>query len=300
MTHWISRIAARTAVRIAPALVAIAVVAAPGASQAAGGGFPLDPFPTSKLTDQAALQNGAKLFVNYCLGCHSANLLRYNRLVDLGLTEQQIRDNLMFSARKVGDPMRIAMAPGDAKEWFGALPPDLSVNVRARASHAGSGSDWLYTYMRTFYRDATRATGWNNAVFENVGMPHVLHGLQGSRGATIETIKAVKDETSGAVTGFVRNLVTFDSQGQRSETSEKLADKHLHEATVVRLGPATGGSLTQAQYDEQVADLVAFMTWMSDPTAKQRVRLGVWVMLFLSLFTVMAWWLNREYWKDVK
>jgi ubiquinol-cytochrome c reductase cytochrome c1 subunit len=300
MTHWISRIAGRAAARIAPALVAFGLVAVPVASQAAGGGFPLDHFPAAKLTDQAALQNGAKLFVNYCLGCHSANLLRYNRLTDLGLTEQQVRDNLMFTATKVGDPMRIAMGPNDAKEWFGALPPDLSLNARARSSHDGSGSDWLYTYLRTFYRDATRATGWNNAVFDNVGMPHVLYEMQGARGAVIETIKAVKDEKTGATTGFVKSVVTFDNQGQRTETTEKLDGKHLHEGSVLRLGPAVGGKLTQAQYDEQIADLVAFMTWMSDPTAKQRMRLGVWVLLFLSLFTVLAWWLNREYWKDVK
>jgi ubiquinol-cytochrome c reductase cytochrome c1 subunit len=296
MNHWIQRLAAR----FAPVLAAAVLIAAPAASQAAGGGYPLDQFPKSKLTDQAALQNGAKLFVNYCLGCHSANLLRYNRLADIGLTDAQIRDNLMFTATKVGDPMRIAMAPNDAKEWFGALPPDLSVTARARSSHDGSGSDWLYTYLRSYYRDATRATGWNNAVFPNVGMPHVLYELQGSRGVTIEEIKAVKDEKSHAVTGFTRTVVTFDPQGHRSEKTEKLADRHLHEGTVVKLGPPVGGKMSVAEYDGQIADLVAFLTYMADPTAKTRVRLGVWVLLFLSLFTVLAWWLNREYWKDIK
>jgi ubiquinol-cytochrome c reductase cytochrome c1 subunit len=289
----------RLAARIAPALAAVALALAPAVSDAAGGEFPLDHFPTAKLTDQAALQNGAKLFVNYCLGCHSANLMRYNRLQDLGLTDAQIKDNLLFTATKVGDPMRIAMAPSDAKDWFGALPPDLSVNVRARASHAGSGADWLYTYLRTFYRDETRATGWNNATFPNVGMPHVFYELQGARGATIEEIKAVKDE-KGHATGFTKTVVTFDNQGQRTETSEKITEGHPHEGSVIRLGPAVGGKLTQAQYDEQVADLVAFLTYVSDPSAKTRVRLGVWVLMFLSLFTVLAWWLNREYWKDVK
>jgi ubiquinol-cytochrome c reductase cytochrome c1 subunit len=300
MTHWISRLAARAAARIAPVLAAAALVAAPLASQAAGSGYPLDAFPKSKLTDQAALQNGAKLFVNYCLGCHSANLMRYNRLQDIGLTEEQIRNNLMFTATKVGDPMRIAMAPNDAKEWFGALPPDLSVTARARSSHDGSGADWLYTYLRTYYRDATRATGWNNLVFPAVGMPHVLYELQGSRGVTIEEIKAVKDEKTGATTGFTKTVVTFDEQGTRSEQVSQLADKYLHEGSAFKLGPAVGGKLTQAQYDEQIADLVAFMTYVADPSAKTRVRLGVWVLMFLSLFTVLAWWLNREYWKDIK
>jgi ubiquinol-cytochrome c reductase cytochrome c1 subunit len=300
MTHWISRLVSRVVVRTMPALVAAACVAVPVASQAAGGGYPLDHFPKAKLTDQAALQNGAKLFVNYCLGCHSASLMRYNRLQDLGLTEEQIKGNLMFTATKVGDPMRIAMAPNDAKEWFGALPPDLSVTARARASHDGSGADWLYTYLRSYYRDATRATGWNNAVFPNVGMPHVLYDLQGARGVTIEEVKAVKDEKSGATTGFTKTLVSFDAQGTRTEQVSKLDDRYLHEGSVVKLGPAVGGKLNQAQYDEQIADLVAFMTYVADPSAKTRVRLGVWVLMFLSLFTILAWWLNREYWKDIK
>jgi ubiquinol-cytochrome c reductase cytochrome c1 subunit len=291
MTHWISRLAAR----LARALAAAAIVAVPVSAHAAGGGYPLDHFPKEKLTDPAALQNGAKVFVNYCLGCHSANLMRYNRLQDIGLTEAQIKDNLMFTATKVGDPMRIAMSPNDAKEWFGALPPDLSVIARARSSHDGSGSDWLYTFLRSYYRDATRATGWNNAVFSNVGMPHVLYELQGSRSVTIEEIK------KGEGQGFVKTVVSFDAAtGARTEKSEKIEGGHPHEGSVVKLGPAVGGKLTQAQYDEQIADLVAFLTYVSDPSAKTRMRLGVWVLIFLSLFTVLAWWLNREYWKDIK
>ena len=301
MTSRITRIVARLASPAAAAVLSAAArLAAPAAASASEGGHPLDPFPASKLVDQASLQNGAKLFVNYCLGCHSANLLRYNRLADIGLTDAQVRDNLMFTATKVGDPMRIAMAPSDAKDWFGALPPDLSVTARARASAEGSGADWLYTYMRSFYRDGTRATGWNNVLFPNVGMPHVLWELQGARGVTMEEVKAVRDEKTGATTGFTKTVVTFDNQGRRTEQVQKLDDRHLHEGTVVRLGPAIGGKLTQAQYDEQVADLVAFMTYMADPSAKTRVRLGTWVLLFLTVFTVLAWWLNREYWKDVK
>ena len=291
------RLAARAA---SAAAAAVLLALAPAGAGAAEAGYPLDQFPTAKLVDQGALQNGARLFVNYCLGCHSANLMRYNRLTDIGLTEAQIRDNLMFTAEKVGDPMRIAMAGRDAKEWFGALPPDLSLTARSRSSRAGSGSDWLYTYLRTYYRDATRATGWNNAVFPSVGMPHVLWELQGARGAVIEEIKAVRDEKTGATTGFTKTVVTFDHQGNRSQTVEKLANPYLHEGSVVRLGPAVGGTLTQAQYDGAIADLVAYMTYMADPTAKTRVQLGVWVLLFLTLFTTLAWWLNREYWKDIR
>jgi ubiquinol-cytochrome c reductase cytochrome c1 subunit len=258
----------------------------------------LDHFPTEKLTDQAALQNGAKVFVNYCLGCHSANLMRYNRLVDIGLTEAQIRDNLMFTATRVGDPMRIAMAPSDAKDWFGALQPDLSVTARSRASHDGSGADWLYTYLRSYYRDSTRATGWNNAVFPNVGMPHVLYELQGTRGVTIEEIRTAKGE-DGKGQGFTKTVVSFDSSGERTERVERIESGHPHEGSTTKLGPAVGGKLSQAQYDEQIADLVAFLTYVSDPSAKTRTSLGTWVLLFLACFTVLAWWLNREYWKDI-
>lgn len=131
--------------------------------------------------DFAALQHGAKIFVNYCLNCHSASYMRYNRLTDLGLSEAQIKDNLLFTADKVGETMTIAMKRADAKAWFGAAPPDLTVIARARSSEFGSGSDWLYTYLRSFYRDDERPTGWNNTVFPNVGMPHALWELQGDQ-----------------------------------------------------------------------------------------------------------------------
>ncbi len=138
----------------------------------------LDKWPGS-VSDKAALQNGAKYFVNYCLNCHGASYMRYSKLMELGLTEQQVRDNLMFTAEKIGEPMRVAARSEEQKTWFGAAPPDLSVIARARASEAGSGADWLYTYLRSFYRDDKRPTGWNNVVFENVGMPHILQELQG-------------------------------------------------------------------------------------------------------------------------
>jgi len=139
--------------------------------------------------DLISLQRGVWAFVNYCLNCHSANYMRYNRLNELGLTEQQIRDNLVFTESKVGDLMKNAMDPKDSREWFGAPPPDLTVIARARASHAGSGADWLYTFLRSFYRDPSRPTGWNNTVFPNVGMPHVLYQLQGEQVLKTERVQ---------------------------------------------------------------------------------------------------------------
>ena len=157
-----------------------AILFAPLLAFAAGAELHLDRAP-DKAGDMAALQNGAKIFVNYCLNCHSASYMRYNRLKDIGLSDAQIRDNLMFTADKVGEPMKIAMQRAEAKAWFGAAPPDLSIIARARASEFGSGADWLYTYLRGFYRDESRPTGWNNTVFANVGMPHVLWELQGEQ-----------------------------------------------------------------------------------------------------------------------
>jgi len=157
-----------------------AILFAPVLALASGPELHLDRAP-DKANDMAALQNGARVFVNYCLNCHSASYMRYNRLKDIGLSEAQIKDNLMFTAEKVGEPMRISMQRAEAKVWFGAAPPDLTVIARARASEFGSGADWLYTYLRTFYRDESRPSGWNNVVFENVGMPHVLWELQGDQ-----------------------------------------------------------------------------------------------------------------------
>ncbi|WP_323142230.1 cytochrome c1 [Massilia phyllosphaerae] len=239
----------------------------PGFVFANEGTFPLDRAP--ERTDIASLQNGAKLFVNYCLNCHSASSMRYNRLRDLGLSEDQIKGNLLFSGEKVGDMMKVAMRADDAKAWFGAVPPDLSVITRARASGAGSGGDYLYTYLRTFYKDDTRPTGWNNLVVPNVAMPHVLWQLQGVR-----TVKMVEEP-----------------------------DPHEKGKTVHRFAgfaQVTPGSLSQPEFDTQVADLVAYMEWMAEPTRDLRKRLGAVVVLFLSLFAFLAWRLNASYWKDVK
>ena len=168
----------------------IALLFAPMLALASGGNVHLDKWPGS-VSDKAALQNGAKLFVNYCLNCHGASYMRYKNLIDLGLTEQQVKDNLMFTSDKIGGLMAVAARAEEQKQWFGATPPDLTIIARARgeAGHAGAGADWLYTYLRSFYRDENRPTGWNNVVFENVGMPHVLYGLQGQQVLNHETHK---------------------------------------------------------------------------------------------------------------
>jgi ubiquinol-cytochrome c reductase cytochrome c1 subunit len=239
----------------------------PGFVFANEGTFPLDRAP--ERTDIASLQNGAKLFINYCLNCHSASSMRYNRLRDLGLSEDQIKSNLLFSGEKVGDMMKIAMRPDDAKTWFGAVPPDLTVIARARASGAGTGGDYLYTYLRTFYKDDTRPTGWNNLVVPNVAMPHELWQLQGVR-----TVKMVEEPDPHEKGKTVHRFAGFEQ--------------------------VTKGSVSPQEFDTQVADLVAYMEWMAEPTRDLRKRLGAIVVLFLSLFAFLAWRLNASYWKDVK
>ncbi|UUX96829.1 cytochrome c1 [Aquabacterium sp. J223] len=251
---------------IACLLAALAFVSA---ASAAEGGMAWDSFPTERLTDRAALQNGAKLFVNHCLSCHSAAFMRYNRLTDIGLTEDQIKANLLFPTDKVGDTMKSAIDPKQAKEWFGATPPDLTLVARSRAGAGGTGSDYLYTLLRSYYRDDTRATGWNNLAFPNIGMPHPLWELQGQRIARFENVKDPHDEG--------KTLHVFKGYEQ-----------------------ITPGTLPQQRYDEAVADLVAYMTWMAEPAQQSRLRIGVWVLLYLGLFIVVAWRLNAAYWKDVK
>lgn len=223
--------------------------------------IPLDRAPDNG-ENLVSLQHGAQLFVNYCLNCHSANLMRYSRLQDLGIGQKEIEANLLFTTDKVGNTMSIAMRPDDAKAWFGATPPDLSVEARARSR------DWLYTYLRSFYRDDTRPTGWNNLVFANVGMPHVLWQLQGIRTAKFED--TVDPETGDKVHRFAG------------------------------FQQVTPGTLSSVDYDAAVADLVAYLGWMSEPEQRTRRQLGVWVLLFLGVLSFFAWRLNAAYWKDIK
>ena len=221
--------------------------------------FPLDKAP-NRMNNQAALQRGAQLFTNYCLNCHSAHSVRYNRLRDIGLTDEQIKENLLFSGEKVGDLMKVNMSPTESKAWFGKAPPDLSVEVRSR------GADWIYTYLRTFYRDDSRPTGWNNLVYKNVGMPHVLWELQGDRAAKFEDVAGHGGASEHKFVGF-----------------EQL----------------TPGTLKSNEYDDQIADLVAYMSWMSEPAQLERKRIGVIVLIFLAIFTIIAWRLNKSYWKSI-
>ncbi len=246
------------------------------------------------------VQDGARTFVNYCLNCHSASMMRFNRLQDIGLTDEQISGSLQFTEGRVGDLMKVAMRHEDGKAWFGAAPPDLSVEARARASESGSGADWIYTYLRSYYRDGSRETGWNNAIFPNVGMPNPLWQWQGMRGAVEERVAPVTDEATGKVTGWAKTTITYDREGNKSEKVEKVDGDGLHEGTHFTLGTPEGGTLSQAEFDDKVANLVAFMKFMSDPSASTRGRLGIWVLLFIALFVGCTWWLNREYWKDIK
>ena len=232
---------------------------APAVAMAAGEVLHLDKAPVSK--DPAALQHGAKLFVNYCLNCHSASFTRYNQLQDIGLSEQAIRDNLMFTGERVGDLMKIAMRPAESKVWFGAAPPDLTLIARQRASGYGSGADWLYTYLRQFYRDTERPSGWNNVVFANVGMPHVFWELQG------EQVAKITENADGT--------------------------KH------VELSLAKPGKLEPAEYDKAVADLVSFLVWMGEPVAEKRKTIGTIVLIFLAGMFVLTYALKKNYWKDI-
>ena len=209
--------------------------------------------------DKLSLQRGAQAFVNYCLSCHSAEYMRYNRLRDLGLTENQISDNLIFTGQKVGELMTVAMKPKDAKQWLGVAPPDLSVIARSR------GPDWLYTYLRKFYRDESTATGWNNVVFDKAAMPHVLYQLQGEQSLSVKNVD--------------------DGHGGTHEVKELKLDKP--------------GSLSKTEYDAYVTDLVNFLVYLGEPAATKRVQLGIIVMLFLFAMLGLTYALKQEYWKDI-
>ena len=238
------------------------------AAQAASDGIAWDKFPVERVTDLAALQSGAKLFVNHCLNCHSAGYMRYNRMRDIGLSEEQIKHNLVFTGVKVGDTMKVAIDPKEAKDWFGGLPPDLTLIARSRSEPGkGSGADYLYTYLRSYYRDDTKATGWNNLAFPSVAMPHVL----------------------------------WEMQGQQRAVFVEEKDAHGHAAHVFkRFETLSAGTMSADEYKIAVADLVAYLQWMGEPMQGSRVRIGVWVLLFLAVFTLIAWRLNAAYWKDVK
>lgn len=240
-------------------IAAILFALLPAVGMASGGGVHLDKAHIDP-ADRASQQRGAKMFVNYCQGCHSAKYMRYSRMAqDLGMSNQQVIDNLMLKDGKIGDTMTVAMKGADAKVWFGKAPPDLSVVARAR------GTDWLYTYLRTFYQDTARPMGVNNLVFKDVGMPHVLIGLQGLQAPVYKTVEHEGHETQ----------------------------------VLDHLELVKPGSLSPAEYDEAVRDLVNFLDYVGEPIKLERQRLGIWVLLFLAVFFVVAFALKKEYWKDV-
>ena len=232
-------------------------------------GYPWDKFPEEKMTDMASLQNGARTFVNYCLSCHSAQYMRYNRLHDIGLTDDQIKKNLLFATDKVGDTMKVTLDPKQAKEWLGVAPPDLSVIARSRAEPGkGSGADYLYTLWRTFYRDESTPTGWNNLVYPGIAMPHALWQLQGERRALFveEKNPHEPDKTERRFAGFEQ---------------------------------ITPGTMSEQEYKQTIGDLVAYLQWMGEPSQGKRVRIGVGVLIFLGLLIVFTWRLNAAFWKSV-
>ena len=210
------------------------------------------------LGDQASLQRGAKLYMNYCSGCHSLKYMRYSRMAeDLGLTEDDVQANLNFTGARSGEQVHVALTDADAQKFFGKMPPDLSVIARVR------GSDWIYTYLKSFYLDEARPVGWNNTVFPNASMPNPLWQMQGLQHAEY-----------GAA----------DAGGERP---------------VEKLVLAQPGSQTPEQFDQTVRDITAFLEYAGEPAALKRQSLGVWVVLFLAFFTFLAWLLKKEYWRDV-
>ena len=216
------------------------------------------------IQDTESLQRGAQTFVNYCLSCHSASAMRYNRLTDIGLSEEQIKSNLMFATDKIGEQMNVAMDKKDAKAWFGATPPDLSVIARSR------GADYLYGYLRGFYRDPSRPTGWNNLVFDKVGMPHIL----------------------------------WEWQGEQELRTHKGADgRDEHTLELVKAGTLTkleNGKANTAEFDKRMADLTNFLVYIGEPVQVKRHQVGYTVLLYLFLLLLpFAYFLKKEYWKDI-
>lgn len=238
------------------AFTAIALLGGVSSAVAAEGGQLLS--ANVHLDDRASLQRGAALFMNYCSGCHSLQYLRYSRLGDdLGLSEAEVTRDLNFTGAKYGDKIRVAMSPTDAIAWFGAAPPDLSLEARSRSA------DWIYTYLKSFYIDESRPQGWNNTLLPGASMPNVLWQLQG-----------IQQPVMGPP----------ENGGEAHVESFKLMQK---------------GSQSEAQYDQTARDIAAFLQYAGEPAALQRESIGVWVVLFLGVFTFLAWLLKREYWQDV-
>jgi ubiquinol-cytochrome c reductase cytochrome c1 subunit len=288
-------------------LSAIALLMLPAVTLASGGPEVKFVGVTADRTDIASLQRGARLFVNHCLNCHSAQYMRYNRLLDLNLTEDQIKQNLMFTTDKIGDTMKVALNPKDAKEWFGAAPPDLSVMARSYTAAAVSGSSdsppaVLAAYLRGFYQDDSRETGWNNLVSPNIGMPHVLNELSGTN-KLVETVyvadgkemKTDHDAEAKAKAAFIaaQTMTAFEHHVDKKDG--KVENKYIVR-TLVNVVP---GSMTPVQYDVAIADLVNFMSYVAEPNKGKRIQIGILMMFLLAFLLGAAIWLKKEFWKDI-
>lgn len=264
------------------AMLAALVVATAGlAGPAAASGGPdlrLEPVPADR-SDVASLQRGAKVFVNYCLNCHSARFMRYNRLTDIALTPEMIQDNLIFSPGvKIGDTMTITMAPKDAKNWFGAPPPDLSVEARVR------GTEWLYNYFLAFYQDDASASGWNNMVFPNVGMPHVLW-------------------KQGGINKLVRTEYKTEAEAEAAAKAAKglaaIVPTKEHGWAVETLVTDVPGTMPPAEYKQMIADVVNYLDYMAEPNKLKARTIGTVMLLLFGLLFVFAYLMKKAYWKDV-
>ena len=254
VTSMTRAFAHKAALVAAGLLASLALV--PTAAFAAEGGALMQ--SGTDLDDQASLQRGAQLFMNYCSGCHSLKYLRYSRMgEDLGLSEDEVMQNLNFTGAKIGEQVQVSMPADGSAKWFGKAPPDLSLISRVR------GSDWIYTYLKSFYLDESRPLGWNNTLFPNASMPNPLWEMQGLQHAEF-----------GAP----------DATGERPVEGLKIAQP---------------GTQTGEQFDQTVRDITTFLEYAGEPAALKRQGLGVWVVLFLVFLTFLAWLLKNEYWRDV-
>lgn len=248
--------------------IAALLLAAPMSMAVAAGGGNHPPVELNP-RDQVSLQRGAQIFVNNCLSCHSASMMRYNRLQDIGLTEDEIKKNLMFTTDKVGDVMQAHMHPADAKKWFGTTPPDLTLIARSR------GADYIYAYLRGFYKDPTRPTGWNNSVLPNAAMPHVLWEQEGVKTAKVGEDGKIILKADGTPEW------EWESVGKMSRMTKD-------------------GKVITAEYDDYARDLTNFMAYMAEPAQVQRKQIGYIVLIFLfAIMLPLAYFLKKEYWKDV-
>jgi ubiquinol-cytochrome c reductase cytochrome c1 subunit len=254
------------------------LLVASGAAFAEGGARLLPAPGVSSFERDASLQRGARNFANYCLNCHGAQFMRYNRLTDLGLTEAQITDNLMFASDKIGSAMTVAMNRADAAAWFGAAPPDLSVEARVR------GRDWLYSYLLAFYRDDKSATGWNNLVFPNVGMPHVLWNLSGAQRLAETEFEDREKAEAAAIAAKSLALVEPAPGGK---------------FVVKTLAEGTPGTLAPVEYKAFVGDLVNYLDYIGEPAKSDRITIGIVVLIFLGVLFALIYSLKRDYWKEV-